>query len=72
MGGGVAPPVQEKLHISWFRKSFEKIFQICECFSIFQNIDKKNFGKFLFKTVKTAPKVAVQHPPIDPQGFEKN
>ena len=26
MGGGVAPPVQEKLHISWFRRSFEKIF----------------------------------------------
>ena len=39
---------------------------------IVPNINEKNFGKFLFQTVKTAPKVAVQHPPIDPQGLEKN
>lgn len=40
-GGGVAPPVREKLYASLFRSSFEKNFYECEHFSIFHNMIKK-------------------------------
>ena len=66
--------VNGRLHRQFISRDLEgllkRIFRSVNVFLSFK-ILIKNFGKFLFKAIKTAPKVAVQHPQLTCRDLKK-